>query len=185
MIKLANLLVLHASSDIFLQRPAVLQIYKSFVRPQLDYGDIIYDKASIGSFQQKLESIQYNTALAITGTIKGTPREKIYSELVLESIQDRKLCTFYKILNSMSHKYLSEIISSITKRHASRNANSIPLVRVNNYFMNNFFPSTITEWNKLGLSIRNSARLYIIKGSIFYFTKHLSKSPCFFVSCTR
>ena len=41
----------------FLPRPSLLQIYKSFVRPHLDYGDIVYDKAFIGYFQKKLESI--------------------------------------------------------------------------------------------------------------------------------
>ena len=64
------------------------QNYKSFVRPHLDYGDIIYDKAFIGPFQKKLESIQYNAALAITGSVRGTSREKIYSELGVESLDD-------------------------------------------------------------------------------------------------
>ena len=42
----------------------------------------------------------------------------------------------------MSPKYLSDIIPSIT-RYVTRNANNIPLVRVNNnYFMNTFFPSS-------------------------------------------
>ena len=48
-----------------------LKIYKSFVRPDLDYGDVIYDQYYNNSFQQKLESIQYNAALAITGAITG------------------------------------------------------------------------------------------------------------------
>ena len=47
----------------FLPRLSLLQIYKSFVRPHLDCGDIIYDKAFIGSFQNQLESIQYNATL--------------------------------------------------------------------------------------------------------------------------
>ena len=113
----------------FLPRPSLLQIYKSFVRPHLDYGDIIYDKAFIGSFQKKLESIQYNAALAITGTIRGTSREKICSELGIESLQYihwyRKLCIFYKILTNMSPKYLSDIIVSTARRYFSRNANNI------------------------------------------------------------
>ena len=70
----------------------------------------------MGPFQQKLESIEYNAALAITGAIRETSREKIYSELSLESLQDRlwyrKLCAFYEISNSMSSKYLSYIIPS-------------------------------------------------------------------------
>ena len=48
----------------FLTRPSLLLIYKSFVRPHQDYSDIIYDQAFIGSFQKKLEFIQYNAALA-------------------------------------------------------------------------------------------------------------------------
>ena len=48
---------------------AMLTIYKSFVRPHLDYGDIIYDQRQNESFCNKLESIQYNAALAITGAI--------------------------------------------------------------------------------------------------------------------
>ena len=45
---------------------------------------IIYDQAYKESFHQKLESIQYNAALAITGAIIGTSREKLYQELGLE-----------------------------------------------------------------------------------------------------
>ena len=57
-----------------LPRPSLLTIYKSFIRPHLDYGDIIYDQAYNASFQQKVESIQYNAALAIRGAIIGTSK---------------------------------------------------------------------------------------------------------------
>ena len=55
-----------------LPRPSLITIYKSFIRPHLDYGDIIYDQVYNFSFHQTLESIQYNAALAITGAIRGT-----------------------------------------------------------------------------------------------------------------
>ena len=41
------------------------------------------------SFCEKLESIQYKPALAITGAIQGTPRNKIYEELGIESLKAR------------------------------------------------------------------------------------------------
>ena len=41
-------------------RTALITLYKAFVRPLLDYGDIIYDQAHNASFHQKLESLQYN-----------------------------------------------------------------------------------------------------------------------------
>ena len=46
-------------------------IYKTFVRPHLDYGDAIYDHAFNESFHQRLESVQYNAAIAITGAIRN------------------------------------------------------------------------------------------------------------------
>lgn len=54
-----------------LPRSSLLTIFKSFMQPLLDYSVIIYDQAYNAYFHQKLEMIQYNTALAITGTIKG------------------------------------------------------------------------------------------------------------------
>ena len=53
-----------------LPRKSLITVYKSFVRPHLDYGDIIYDQAYKASFHSKLESIQYNATLAITGLIE-------------------------------------------------------------------------------------------------------------------
>ena len=82
-----------------LPRQALITIYKAFVRPHLDYGDILYDQAYNASFHQKLEKIQYNSCIAITGTICGTSNKKIYQELGLESLESRhwfrKLCFFF------------------------------------------------------------------------------------------
>ena len=67
-------------------RLPLLTIYKSFIRPPLDYSDIIYDQAYNVSFNQKLDSIQYNAAIAITGVIRGTFKEKLYDQLGLETL---------------------------------------------------------------------------------------------------
>ena len=53
-------------------------MYKGFVIPHLDYGDLIYDEAYNETFHQKLESIQYNACLALSGAIRGSSREKLY-----------------------------------------------------------------------------------------------------------
>ena len=75
--------------SIQLPREALLWIYKSFVRPNLDYGDIIFDKPNNESFKSRIESIQYKACVAITGAIQGTSRERLYRELGLESLIDR------------------------------------------------------------------------------------------------
>ena len=55
-----------------LPRHSLLTIYKSFVRLHLDYGDILYDQPNSRSLCHKIETVQYNAALAITGAFKGT-----------------------------------------------------------------------------------------------------------------
>ena len=66
-----------------LPRTSLLTTYKSFIRPNLDYGDVVHDQPSNDFFSHKLEIVQYNAALAITGAIKGTSREKLYQDLGL------------------------------------------------------------------------------------------------------
>ena len=68
-------------------RGPLLTIYKWFIRPHLDYCDVIDDPHYNNSFYQKLQSIQYNTVLAITGAIRGSPRENLCQKLGLESLQ--------------------------------------------------------------------------------------------------
>ena len=98
-----------------LPRSSLTTIYKSFVRPHLDYGDVIYDKAYNNTFQQSLVSLQYKAPLAIAGAIKYSSTEKLYQELGLESIQNRwfrKLCVFYRIVKKQCPKYLFDLIPS-------------------------------------------------------------------------
>ena len=54
---------------------SLLIIYKSFIRPHLEYGDIVYDQQNNSSLSEKIESLQYNAALAITSAIKGSSKK--------------------------------------------------------------------------------------------------------------
>ena len=87
-----------------LPRALLMTIYKFFIRPHLDYEDILHHETFNNSFHKKLELIQYNAAFAITDAIRGSYREKRYQELGFESLQQqwwyRKLCLFFKIWKS-------------------------------------------------------------------------------------
>ena len=102
-----------------LPRSPLLSICKAFIRSQLDFADVIYDQAYKSSFHEKLESLQYNACLAITGAIRGTSSEKPYQELGLESLKlrhwFRKLCHFCKILNEKSPSYLFDLIPNLNR----------------------------------------------------------------------
>ena len=81
--KVNKTIVLLCKFQLILRRHSLITIYKTFTRPHLDYDDVIYDRAFNKSFYQRLESIQYNAAIAKTGTIRGTSLEQLLQELGL------------------------------------------------------------------------------------------------------
>ena len=160
----------------FLPRESLLTVYKTFVRPHLDYGDVIYDWPGNATFVQKLESVQYSSCLAITGCFRGTSREKLYSELGLESLADRRLSRrlllFYKIINGFVPAYLSEYLppQNIALRNVRR-----PLIftvrgRTERY-LNSFFPYCMSRWNSLDSRIRNLPSISKFKSAILEFLR--------------
>ena len=133
-----------------LPRAVLITIYKAFIRPHLDYGDVFYDQVFDASLLEKLESIQYNACLALTGAIRGTSKEKIYQELGLESLQIRrwykKLCLFYKIYKNQSPSYIYNIIPTINTHYTFRKSDKIPYFKTkHNFYKNSFFPLVIIE----------------------------------------
>ena len=113
-------------------------MYKAFIRPLVDYCDVIYDKIFNESWHKKLESAQYNAVLAITGAIRGTNTVKPYQELGLESLQNRRklrrLTYFYKIkiyeYQSLLYLY-NLVLAKKSGNHLLPNVKEIPKIKVN------------------------------------------------------
>ena len=116
--------------------PSLIQfldkIYSSFTTAESHVFNILMDISS------------YPCALAITDAIRGSSREKLYQELGLEALQQRrwyrKLCCFYKMLKSQSPKYLYSIIPIRNMSYRTRQCNKIPAINVkHDFFKNTFF----------------------------------------------
>ena len=92
-------------------------MYKLYVRPHCDYGDIIYHKFEPKltlDFTKKLETVQFSTALAVSGAWRGTNKCKLHEELEGEYLYHRRwyrhLIQFYKFKQSRSLLYLDNLI---------------------------------------------------------------------------
>ena len=100
----------------YVPRKAPVTIYKTYIRPHFDYVDVVYDKPNNNSFSARIETVQHNACLAITGAIRGTSMERLYTELGLKTLHDRrwyrKLVLFYKILFENAPTYLKEMTPS-------------------------------------------------------------------------
>ena len=170
--------LLRKLQNILLRGP-LLTIYKSFFRPHPEYGDAIYDQHYNNSFQQQLESLQYNAALAIRSAIRGSSSEKLCQELGLESLQQRlwfrKLYYFFKIAKNQSPKHLFDKIPTTKTAYRTRN-NIVNIPRFNvkhTFFKNSFFPFTVIERNNLDKSKRSSESFGLFNKSILQFIDQL------------
>ena len=152
------------------------------IRPNLDYCDVIYDNPLNESFTSKLESIQYNAALAITGCIRGSSQSKLFEELGLESLSDRRwfrrLCLFYKIVKGISPQYLQDLLIFRTVHRLTRqNVSVLDLFWCRtDYFSASFFPFCSREWNKLSPLLRSLSSISKFKNSLLPFFRPSAKS---------
>ena len=134
----------------FLPRKSLLTIYKSFIRPHHDYGEIIYDQSYKNS----------------------------YKVLGLESLQNRrwsrKLPFLYKVTANQSPSYLFNMIPRKNTSRLTRRSDNIPLIGTkHNFFQNSYFPAAIKEWNSLDTDIRKSDSISIFKKRILSFIRPL------------
>ena len=132
------------------------QLFKMFVRPHLDYCDVIFHipqqsnqfgtSINLNYLMNSLESTQYQAALAVSGAWKGTNTSKIYEELGWESLSDRRwmrrLLHYYKIFNNMTPPYLKNIIPPTRPLlYGNRRENVLkPFCCRTSKFQNSFFP---------------------------------------------
>ena len=73
--------------------------------------------------------------------------------------------------------YLFNLIPNFNRVHNTRLSYNITAIKVrHDYFKNSFFPSAITEWNKLDLNIRNSASLNTFKKKLLNFIRPCANS---------
>ena len=152
-------------SSQYLPVSALDRIYKSFIRPQLEYGDIIYHRTpssetellplkveNLPASMKKLESVQYQAALVVCGAWKGSSKHKVYKELGWEHLSHRRWLRqqtiYFKIVNGLTPNYLKiNTTLSLSLRNSSKLINNIQ-VRTKRY-EKTFYPSCIFSWNNI------------------------------------
>ena len=165
--------------NLSLPRSSLLTLYKSFVKPHLDYGDVIHNQPNNSILSDKIKSVQYNVVLAITSAIRGTSKEKLYQELGLETLRNRRwlrrMLYLYKIISTKSPPYLYELILPLQRSH--RYSGCFKAFRCRTELSrNSFLPFTVNEWNKLDSDIKNSDSYAIFRKKPLAFIRPVGNS---------
>ena len=153
-----------------LDRRSLQIIYFSFVRPLLEYADVVWDNC----FQyeaNELEKIQNEAARIVTGATKLVSINKLMNETGWESLSTRrkkhKLTLFYKMNNGLCPNYLTSLIPQTVGNNTTyslRNASNIQTIHAKSQlYYNSFLPSVIRDWNELPMDTRNASSLNSFK----------------------
>jgi len=148
----------------FLPLKTLCQMYKALVRSHLDYCDIIYHIPPkdtqfglvLNALMEKVERIQYQAAVTITGAWQGSSRSKLYEELGWESLSSRRwfrrILDIHKIVSNKTPCYLKDKIPPYRRPalHRQNNGNTFYEIRCRSQrFMSSFFPDAISSWNNI------------------------------------
>jgi hypothetical protein len=142
------------SRDVPRQRIEIL--YKSMIRPLLEYADVIYDGSSDIDLD-RLENTQRQAALTCSAAYKHTSHHKLLDELGWPLLSSRRknhrLSIMFKIQNNTAPLYLQNACPPLTRDRTTYNLRSnmnitTPQQRTSTY-QNSFFPQTIKDWNNL------------------------------------
>ena len=156
-----------------LSRKCLNSMYLSFIRPILEYADIVWDGCTeIES--NRLEGIQKEAARIVTGLTRSAKTDNLYTEVgwipLAERRKEHKLITFFKIVNGFAPTYLIELLPNLVGHNLQYNLrNSLdfsePFCRLD-INKQSFFPSSVLLWNNLPNHIKEINTLSLFKRSI-------------------
>ena len=145
-----------------LDRKTLQVIYFSFIRPLIEYADVVWDNCP-RFLKDQLDKIQMEAARIVTGCSKLVSLLDLTREAVWESLSQRrrkhKLLLYFKMVNGLCPSTLSALVpqsigsTSLYSLCGSQN-HRIPTCRTELY-KRSFLPKVIEEWNKLPIEIRN------------------------------
>ena len=101
-----------------LDRKSLETIYTAFIRPLIEYGDIIWDNCS--QYQKgELDKIQNEAARIAIGATRLISLSTLSKEIGWESLEKRranhKLTLFYKMTHNLAPLYLSSLVPSTVR----------------------------------------------------------------------
>ena len=90
-----------------------LTIYTSFIRPLLEYGSVLFDNCTT-ELSHKMENVQRQAALTITGAYKHTKHLNLLKELGLAPLSQRRIISkvvlVYKMITNRTPQYLHTLL---------------------------------------------------------------------------
>jgi ribonuclease P/MRP protein subunit RPP40 len=147
---------------------ATLRLYKSFVRPILEFSSLIWNPYTI-YLNNKIESVQRRLCRMFPA-IREKPYREQLSFLALYSLQARRLryqlIVIFKLYRERPNEFSDFFELRGERKTRGHNLAVVPKHARNNYRLNFFTVSSITLWNKFTEKEIASPSLLVFKKSV-------------------
>ena len=165
-----------------LDRKSLQTMYFSFIRPVLEYADVIWNNYTQYE-SNELEKIQNEAARIVTGATKMVSINSLLSETGWETLSSRrnkhKLTLLHKMQNDLSPEYLCSLVPPTvgsTSSYPLRNADD-PYIQIHNY--------TITPSYRLRFVNGTNFRLrFVIRLVLIYLKRELTTTLAYHLLIT-
>ena len=139
-----------------LDRKTLQTMYFSFVRPKLEYANIVWSNLNQTQSLQ-VELIQKRAGRIVSGAIKGTKTEVIYEELGWDSLCSRReqqcILFMHKVVNGLVPKYLQDLLPDTVGEETTYNLRNCGNFRNiparTTTFYKTLIPNAVRSWNLL------------------------------------
>ncbi len=189
-VKAAKRLGLLKSVSYILDRATLEKLYFSFIRPILEYGDIVWCNLT-DTLANKLELIHIEAGRIVSGCTKSASKEVILKELgwkkLLTRRKEHRMAYMYRVRHNMLPSYICNLFPDTRQndvlRHNLRTANNFSVNHCNTLtYLSSLIPRATREWNSLEQEAKQSCSLAALKQ---YFKKLVKPPPIYYHTGNR
>jgi hypothetical protein len=172
-----------------LDRASLETLYKSFIRPILEYADIVWDTPDAHRHSLDiLDRVQLEAARLVTGATARCSTENLYREVGWESLALRRrlhrATMMFKIMTGLAPESLQQKIPNRVEartRYQLRNRGDlqVAVTRLITYSQS-FFPNAVRLWNSFTEAITGSQSVASFKHSYLKETPRPTANPLYY-----
>ena len=134
--KCAKMIGILRKLKIKISRRCLNQMFLSFVKPILEYADVVLDSCSNDN-ANRIEKIQLEALRIISGLTRSTHLDSLYGEIgwnpLSQRRKERKLIILFKIIHNLTPRYLTDLVPQTVGHTTTYNLrNNADLRYINN-----------------------------------------------------
>ena len=158
-----------------LDRQTLLKLVTCFIRPNLEYGSIVWDNCT-KQLKDNVDKVYESALRVIVGAPSTCNRTKLYNETAQPTCQTRRnksrLLFMHRIVHGESDNELKDLLERPFRALPGREFDLRVKRTSTSLYHDSFIPKTIREWNKLPSELK-------LQSSYSKFKRLLLKLPSF------